>query len=357
MSVPQNKRYTVEGMTYKSNVSLSDYSTMRLGGSAAYLAEITNKSELREALLWAQANKLPVIMIGSGSNIVWKDEGFQGLILVNNILRYEVYEEDSTNFYVTIGAGENWDSAVARTVKDGLTGIEALSLVPGKAGATPIQNVGAYGQEISQTLTTIEAYDISLNNFVVIPASDCGFGYRTSRFKTVDHGRFFITAITLHLVKGNPAPPFYATLKTYLDANNISEFTPTTIRDAVINIRSNKLPDPSAVNNVGSFFANPVVPTYKLTELMNNYDMVPHWEVDKEKVKLSAAWLIEQAGFKDFHDNETGMGTWPAQPLVLVNEHAKSTQDLLNFKKKIIDSVQSKFGVELSQEPELLPSA
>jgi len=342
-------------MEIMSNASLSNFSTMRLGGPAAHLATVTSRMELLEALSWAQAQKLPVIMIGTGSNIVWRDEGFPGLVIVNKIERFETLSEDAENAYWTIGAGENWDSVVERSVQAGLTGIEALSLIPGTAGATPVQNVGAYGQEISQTLTVVEAFDIKLGDYVNIPASDCGFGYRMSRFKTVDHGRFFITAITLHLTKGNPKPPFYGALQTYLDAQKITEVTPQIIRDAVISIRNSKLPDPAVVNNVGSFFANPIVNQAQYEYIAENYDPVPHWSVGTGSIKLSAAWLIEQAGFKDFHDQETGMATWPRQSLVLINEHAKGTVDLLKFKQKITDAVRQKFNIELKQEPELLP--
>jgi len=148
-------------MTISENVPLTNYSTMRLGGSAAYLCEVTTRMEILEALTWAQQRTLPVIMIGTGSNIIWRDEGFAGLVIVNKILRFELFKEDETNTYLTIGAGEPWDSVVARSVVAGLSGIEALSLIPGTAGATPIQNVGAYGQDISQTLVTVEAFDKS----------------------------------------------------------------------------------------------------------------------------------------------------------------------------------------------------
>ncbi len=342
-------------MDFQQNVSLAQYSTIGLGGTAAFLTTVQDRMQLLQALSWAQAKNLPVIMLGGGSNIVWRDEGFSGLIILNRIMRFEMFEEDETNVYVTIGAGENWDSVVERTVQAGLTGIEALSLIPGTAGATPVQNVGAYGQEISQTLTTVEAFDTKVGDYVTIPGSDCGFGYRMSRFKTVDHGRFYITALTLHLTKGNPQPPFYGALQTYLEAQKITDFTPAVIRQAVIDIRSAKLPDPVLVHNVGSFFANPIVTEDEYSYLAENYDSIPHWSVGTGSVKLSAAWLIEQVGLKDYHDQETGMATWPRQPLVFVNEHAKSTADLLKFKQKVIDAVQQKFNITLAQEPELLP--
>jgi UDP-N-acetylmuramate dehydrogenase len=295
------------------------------------------------------------MMIGGGSNIIWRDEGFPGLILVNKVMRFEEQQEDEENYYVTIGAGENWDASVARTVEKGMTGIEALSLIPGTAGATPIQNVGAYGQEIAQTLVSVEAYDRQAKQFVTLAGSDCAFGYRTSRFKTTDRGRFFITAITLHLLRTNPQPPFYAALQRYFDENNIGTFTPQTVRDAVIAIRQSKLPDPAKVANNGSFFANPIVDEGVLTQIQADYPDIPHWPMPEDRVKVPAAWLLEQAGFKNMHDPETGMATWAAQPLVLVNEKAQSTAQLLAFRQKIMDAVQERFHITLEQEPELLP--
>lgn len=341
-------------MDISEHVSLAGYSTMGLGGAASYLVEITSRDEVLEALEWAKAHRQPTLMIGGGSNIVWRDEGFQGLVIVNRIPGYEANETaDGTR--LLIGAGENWDSVVERSVQTGLTGIEALSLIPGSAGATPIQNVGAYGQEISQSLDTVEAYDTRSGDFITLPGSDCGFGYRTSRFKTNDRGRFYITGLSLRLKKGRPAPPFYGQVQAWFDEHGIKDYTPAALRQAVVAIRSAKLPDPAKVRNTGSFFANPLVEQTKYEELAKAHDSVPHWTAGNSRVKLSAAWLIQEAGFKDYHDAKTGMGTWPRQPLVLVNEKAKKTADLLAFKQQIVDAVNDKFGITLEQEPEMLP--
>lgn len=341
-------------MNILENVSLAAYSTMGLGGTAAYLTEIQTPDEIVETLGWAQERKLPVIMIGGGSNIVWTDEGFPGLVLINKISGYEVIEEDSTSVSLKLGSGEPWDSVVARSVDAGLTGIESLSLVPGSTGATPIQNVGAYGQEIAQTLVTVEAFDTKTGGFVEIPAVDCGFSYRNSRFKTTGRGRYYITGITLKLRKDDPKPPFYGVLQAYLDEHGITDYTPAIIRKAVIAIRTGKLPDPAVIRNTGSFFANPIVNEETFIELEDKFPDIPNW-VTANGIKLSAAWLIVQVGFKDYHDEATGMATWPKQPLVLVNEKARSTADLLVFKQRIVEAVQAKFGITLEQEPELLP--
>ena len=343
-------------MNIQKSVSLSTYSTMGLGGDADYLVSVGSRMELLEALSWAQKNKQPVIMIGGGSNIIWGDEGFRGLVIVNDIHRYEIFKEDDENTYITIGAGENWDKVVERTTNAGLSGIEALSLIPGTTGATLVQNVGAYGQEISQTLVVAEVFDTQAKDFIILGNTDCGFGYRTSRFKTVDKDRFYITAITLHLTSKPMEPPFYESLQKYLQDNNIKDYSPASIRKAVMAIRSSKLPDPKIVKNCGSFFANPVIFEEHFIEIKNKYPDIPNWPIGNNKIKIPAAWLIQTAGFKDFHDESTGMATWKNQSLVMVNEHAHSTADLLKFKSKIVDTIKDKFGITLEQEPEILVS-
>lgn len=345
-------------MDFVPNVSLSNYSTMRLGGIASYLCEVHDRTELKEAVSWAAERQLPIRMIGGGSNIFWQDSGFNGLVVVNKIMGYDDYVDLEGTHYLTVGAGENWDSVVARSVEAGLTGIEALSLIPGTAGATPIQNVGAYGQEISQTLTSLEAYDTTTGQFTNIPGEACAFSYRTSAFKTGGEyaGRFLISAITLHLTLGNPLPPYYGAVQQYIEQNPVDgPITPAVIRAAVVAIRSAKLPDPARVANNGSFFANPIINEDKLLELRDTYPELPHWPLEDGGAKIPAAWLIEQIGMKGVEDADTGMATWPAQPLVLINKHAKSTSDLLRFKQKITDAVEQRFGIILTQEPELLP--
>lgn len=337
------------------NVPLGNYSTMRLGGAAAFLTEVSSRQEIIEAANWAAEKNLPMMLIGEGSNIIWDDDGYPGLVAVNKVTGITSSGDYDTGIYLTAASGENWDNFVKHCVKQGLTGIEFLSLIPGTVGATPVQNVGAYGAEVSSTITTIEAYDTIEKKLVILRGSDCGFGYRTSRFKTTDKGRYLITAVTFFLQKGNPTGPFYGALETYLREHGITtEPTPDVIREAVIAIRSSKLPDPAVIANNGSFFANPVIPSFDFTQILADYPTIQYWEVADDKVKISAAWLIEQAGFKDIHDKETGMATWHKQPLVLVNEHAETTAQLKAFRQKIIDAVRTKFGITLEQEPELV---
>ena len=350
-------------MNILENVDLKLYSTMRLGGRARWLAEAYKESEVKDLVDWAKQKGAPFIVIGQGSNVVWRDEGFEGLIIANKVKGIEVLDEDSGGTIVRAGAGEIWDEVVAWSVNRGLNGIEFLSRIPGLAGAAPVQNIGAYGAELADVLKEVAVYDTQTGSFESILAEGCGFAYRTSRFKTTDKGRFVIMSITIQLKKTNPAPPFYESLEKYLtrlrqgsggQASLKKEYTPQEIREAVTAIRKIRLPDPSVVNNNGSFFTNPFVSAARFKELQAKYPDIKGWPAPEGKIKLAAGWLVEKAGFKEVHD-ESGVATWPGNALVLVNEHAQSTADLIAFKQRILDKIQEMFGVALEQEPELLP--
>jgi UDP-N-acetylmuramate dehydrogenase len=335
-------------MIFTENAPLSEHSTMRLGGTARYLCNIESEEDLIQAIEFAENRNLKIRMIGSGSNIIWSDSGFDGLIIVNELYKFEINNEE-----VVIGSGVIWDEAVRLTVEAGLSGIEFLSLIPGTTGATPVQNVGAYGVEISDVLLSVRAYDTELKKYTTINNHQCNFGYRTSRFKTTDSGKFLITEIKLKLSKDNPSPPFYESLQNYLINHKITEFTPSTIREAVINVRTSKLPNPDVTSNNGSFFANPIISNNKYEELIDKFPDIKAWDHEGHK-KIAAGWLVEKAGFKDFHDKKTGMATWKNQSLVIVNENAKSTKDLIKFRDSIVSGVENIFGITLEQEPELL---
>lgn len=328
---------------------------MRLGGRAQYLAEAESQQELVELVNWAQSKAVDFIIIGGGSNIIWRDEGYSGLVIVNKIMGREILADEQYSKTLRIGAGENWDKIVEWTVKQGLTGIEYLSLIPGSAGAGPVQNIGAYGGELSRVLLEVSVYDKQMKTFGSISAADCSFAYRTSRFKTTNKGRFIITSMVIKLNKGFPAPPFYEVLQNYLDEKKVKKLTPETIRKAVIAIRSVKMPDPAHVANNGSFFTNPIIDQEQFSQLQAKFPQIKGWPAGEGKMKVAAGWLVEQAGFLGYHDPETGMATSDKTALVLINEHAQSTADLLKFKQKIVDKVQEIFGVTLEQEPELLP--
>ncbi len=342
-------------MNVLENVDLRLYSTMHLGGRARYLAEAHHDTDVKELIDWAKQKKIPFIIIGQGSNIVWRDEGFPGLIIANKIKGIEILAEDEKSTTLRVGAGEIWDEVVAWSVNRSLSGIEFLSRIPGLAGAAPVQNIGAYGAELADVLTEVAVYDTQADTFETMLAEGCGFAYRTSRFKSRDKGRYVILSITLKLKKDNPKPPFYESLQNYLTSQGISEYTPQTIREAVTAIRKIKLPDPSVVPNNGSFFTNPVIDKAKFEELRQKYPDIKSWPTKNGRIKLSAGWMLEKAGFKAIHDQQTGMATWQNSALVLINEHAQKTADLLVFKQKILDKVQQMFGITLEQEPELLP--
>lgn len=342
-------------MQIAEDIDLAKYSTMRLGGRAKYLAKVKSEADLEEALEFADKKSLATIMIGGGSNIIWSDSGFPGLVIVNKIYGFEIQDNKDKTAVLKCGAGEDWDSVVEKTVAEGYSGLEQLSLIPGTVGATPVQNVGAYGREIKDVLIELRAFDNTKGKFVTLSNSECDFAYRDSRFKSQDRGRFFITQISLKLSQHPPRPPFYDSLQKYFDENAIKEFTPQTIRDAVIAIRQSKLPDPKKVANNGSFFANPIISGHQYQELKEDFANIPGWQLPNGKYKIPAAWLLENSGFKkDYHNKKTGMATWKNHALVLVNENAKTTADLIDFRQKIVDHVQSKFGIKLEQEPELI---
>lgn len=336
-------------MKIQENIALKDFSTMRLGGLADYLAVINSEEDLLTVIQFARQKSLPIKVLGGGSNVIFTDDGFAGLVVINQIKRFEV-ESEENGYVVEIGSGEIWDTCVAKTVGLGLTGIEALSLIPGTAGGTPVQNVGAYGQEIKDTLVNLRAYDLQSNTWATINNSNCKFAYRKSIFNSSQRNRYIITKIRLKLSKSNPRKPFYKSVQEYFDEHRIDTPTPTDLRNAVIAIRSAKLPDPKILANSGSFFHNPVITRQQFDSLTVKYPDIPHY-THEDKVKIPAAWLIEQAGLKNCQD-PSGLATYDKQPLVIVNYSARSENDLTNFKNMIIDKVFEKFKIKLEQEPE-----
>lgn len=328
---------------------MSQLTTMRLGGAARYCTTVFNRQQLVEATEFAQNLGLDLLVLGEGSNLIVRDKGFSGLVIINRIKGFEILDDGLT---LRVGAGEIWDTVVDRSVSMNLSGIEALSAIPGTTGATPVQNVGAYGQEIAQTLTELEVYDLQKKQFITMSNAACRFGYRTSRFKSVSKLRYVITSITLHLNKGHLRPPFYPRLQEYLDEHKISEYSPKNIRSAVVAIRSKILPDPKKFANAGSFFKNPLVTEEDANALLATYPDAPHWPMPDGQVKLAAGWLVEKAGLKDFR--AYGMATHKYNALVFVNKSASSYADLQAFQRLVTDKIQAKFSIALEQEPELL---
>lgn len=339
-------------MVTRENVALGTLTTMQLGGLARYVVEITTHNELVEAITFARGKNLPFFVLGGGSNVIASDEDFDGVIILNLIKGFEKLAEDDMSAAYRIGAGEIWDEVVARLCDLGLSGIEALSAIPGTAGATPVQNVGAYGQEIADTLVELEAYDVDLGQFVTLSRDDCRFTYRNSVFKDPQTRHHVIVSITLSLRKKSLKPPFYPALQKYLDENEISDFSPQSIRAAVIAVRADKLPDPRRIANTGSFFRNPIVNRTTADKLLTDFPNMPHWPTNDGQVKLAAGWLIDQADLKSF--SKYGLQLYPKNALVVTNIAHATAKDLTKFKEEIIAKVQEKFGVELEQEPENL---
>ena len=338
-------------MKYQENVPFATLTTMRLGGVARWVVEILNQDDLVAATEFARERDLSWFVLGGGSNVVAGGD-FGGLIILNRIKGFEKLDEDADSAVYKIGAGEIWDSVVERLTTVGLSGIEAMSAIPGCAGSTPIQNVGAYGQEIADTLIELEAYDTDTDEFVTLGRDECGFSYRNSIFKSPATRHHIIVSITLQLSKKPPQPPFYPSLQNYLDENEITDYTAANIRAAVMAIRAEKLPDPDDIASAGSFFKNPVVAREVAEKLLVEFPDAPHWEMPNDQMKLAAGWLIDQAGLKSYAAH--GLQIYPKNALVVTNLSAKSANDLEKFKSEIITRVQEKFGVTLEQEPENL---
>lgn len=332
--------------------SLAELTTMRLGGQARWVVEVASRDDLIEALDFARERGLPWFMLGDGSNVIAHAD-YDGVIILCRIAGFEKLAEDDTSATYNIGAGEMWDSVVKRTCDLGLSGIEAMSAIPGRAGSTPVQNVGAYGQEIADTLVELEAYDTETESFVTLSRDDCHFSYRNSRFKNPVGRHHIITSITLRLNKTWLTPPFYPALEQYLTQQTATDYSPSTIRAAVIAIRADKLPPVDQVASAGSFFKNPIVTQANAEALLEKFPGAPHWPMPGDRTKLAAGWLIEQTGLKGF--TKYGMAVYPKNALVLTNLSATSADDLDRFQADIIAAVQTKFGIVLEQEPENLP--
>lgn len=322
---------------------------MKIGGNARFMTEVHAPQELAEVYKNSKKQNLPVFVLGGGSNVIATDKGFNGLVIRIKIPGFEVISEDSSFATIKIGAGENWDMVVEKAVQMNLSGIEAMSAIPGTAGAAPVQNTGAYGQEIADTLVSLEAYDSQTDSFVTLLNEECGFSYRNSIFRDKEYGRYVITSITLKLSKTLPQPPFYDSLQRYLDEHNIKIYTQEIIRNTVIAIRKEKLPDPKVMPNTGSFFKNGLVEKWQLENLKNINPDTPTYDMGDGTYKVPSGWLIEQVGLKGqaLH----GMKVYDKNALVLVNESAKSYDDLALARDEIIGKVRDTFHIQIEQEP------
>jgi len=341
----------------EENVLLRDYSTMRVGGPAKYLVHAGSKEDVEDAVQFAKDKGLDILAIGDGANILFADSGYDGLVIVLDIKGFEVLKGNNDTV-IKVGAGENWDETVRKTVEMGLSGMEAMSLIPGTVGATPVMNVGAYGQEISEIIESVSAYDLKESRPVTLAKEDCGFGYRGSRFSREDSERFIITEVALRLHHNRMKPPFYRDVEKYFEENGITDYSPSAVRDAVIHIRTRKLPDPKKVGTSGSFFKNPVVSRESWDVLVKKFPDLdaagpqwpqkPRWFLEDGNVKIAAARLIELAELDNYRKN--GVYLWPTQHLTIVNKGAESAKDIIEFKNKIKEVINKKFGILLDEE-------
>jgi UDP-N-acetylmuramate dehydrogenase len=336
-------------MEIHTNIPLKNYTTMRLGGNTRFMTDVRSPEDVVAICNNAAAQQLPIFILGGGSNVIARDEGFDGIVVRNRIPGFEVIADTPSDTTIKIGAGENWDEVVRRSVDMNLTGIEAMSAIPGTAGAAPVQNVGAYGQEIADTLISLEAYDTQTQQHCTLQATDCGFSYRHSIFRGAQAGRYIITSITIRLYKAAPQPPFYAAVQAYFDAHDITLYTPQVIRDTVITIRQDKLPDPAVTPNTGSFFKNAIIEKWQLDELRKTYPDIPTYDMPDGRFKIPTGWLIEQTGLKG--QTLHGMRVHDKNALVLINESATQYADLANARDEIIGRVRDTFRIQIEQEP------
>ncbi|MBR3353130.1 UDP-N-acetylmuramate dehydrogenase [Candidatus Saccharibacteria bacterium] len=330
-------------MKIKENVLISTLTTMRLGGPARYVIEVESPEEVPAAYDFARDHHLPTFILGGGANTIGHDEGFDGVIIINRMLGIR---QAPLSTIIEVMGGEIWDDVVQYTTDRNLTGIEALSKIPGLASAAPVQNIGAYGQEVADALTEIYTYDTKTTSFYTLSRSDLQFSYRKSILNTTEKNRYFVISITLALKQGQMSRPFYNSIERYIEANSLTDFSPQGIREIVSTIRANKLPDPKDKASSGSFFKNIYLNETEAASAEAKGYPVHH---GKDGHKINSGWLIEQAGLAGqlLH----GMRVSSAAALVLINESATSYDDLAKARDEIRNTVHAKFGYWLEQEP------
>jgi UDP-N-acetylmuramate dehydrogenase len=335
------------------HINTSKYSTFRMGASVKYYIPIESLDDIKPAIQFTIEKSTSFRVLGEGSNTIFKSEGEIDLALLHmKIYGFEILEENESYVLVKIGAGENWDSIVEKVCSTGLSGIEAMSKIPGTVGATPVQNVGAYGQEIKDTLVSVNVYDAYEKKFVELSNSDCTFGYRDSVFKNKAKGRYIITHVTLKLSKSQPSVPNYPGVKTYFENKGITNPTLLEIREAIISIRANKLPDPKDVASVGSFFKNPIVSNQIALEIKEKYPNAVVFPINENESKIGAGWLIDTLGLKG---KEFGnLMLYPNNALVIVNKGGATYEELANLVYNIQEQVKNTFGIQIEPEPEIV---
>ncbi|MGH8307803.1 MAG: UDP-N-acetylmuramate dehydrogenase [Gammaproteobacteria bacterium] len=335
--------------TLSHNASLAKHNTFRVPARATLLAEVNDPQALPELLTLSEVRDKPLLVLGDGSNVLFTRD-FGGVVIIIAARGIEKFDDNSASVRIRVSAGENWNGVVRRTLAQGLCGLENLSLIPGRMGAAPIQNIGAYGAELAEMLETVEAFDRQANMPVRLTREQCGFSYRQSVFKQ-QLERWIITGVELCLHRYAPLKLDYSGVREELVAMDITKPTATNVADAVCRLRLRKLPDPAVIGNAGSFFKNPIVSDAQAEKLQAAHPGLPVFHAPDGR-KLSAAWLIEKCGWKGFREGDAGVSDKHA--LVLVN-HGKATgAQIWSLAQRIQDSVQKKFGILLEPEPRIL---
>ncbi len=342
-------------MDLKENQPLAPFTTFGIGGPARLFVEAKSEGDIAEAACWERERELPLFVLGGGSNLLISDAGFSGLVLHVDIRGVEQQGD-----LFRCGAGEDWDGFVSQVVKKGFAGIECLAGIPGTVGGTPVQNVGAYGQEVDSVIERVRAFDLEQGAFVELPSADCGFAYRRSRFNSADRGRFIVTRVDYRL-RGNGAPQItYADLKMHFESRS-GAITLGEVADAVRAIRRGKgmllvEGDPDC-RSAGSFFKNPEV-TQAVADRVREFAAragvaLRVYPAAGGKVKIPAAWLIEQAGFpKGYVLGAAGISS--RHTLALINRGGAKAEEILALAREIREAVQERFGIELEMEPVML---
>ena len=333
-------------MKIPDNISLKPFTTFGIDKKAKFFTTVETLDELKAALLAAKEKQLPVFILGGGSNILLTRD-IDGLVIKLEIKGINLVKEDGDQLWVEVGAGEMWHELVLHCIAQDWAGLENLSLIPGTVGASPMQNIGAYGVEIKDVFDSLMAMNRETLELQSFDAEACRFGYRESVFKQTFKDQFVITSVTFRLSKTPNFHLEYGAIREVLAANGIDQPSIRAISDAVIQIRQSKLPDPKEIGNAGSFFKNPTIPNAQFDALKASYPSIPGYP-STEGVKVAAGWLIEQTGWKDKRIGEVGVHA--KQALVLVNYGGGTGEEIKKLSEQIQASVYDKFGVQLQAE-------
>lgn len=338
----------------RKDVSVKDLTSFKIGGIAKFFAVARSIEDITEAIDQAKSMNVKLFVIGGGSNIIFSDEYLDLFILKLEMFGFEILEDVDDFSTIKIGSSENWDEIVSKCVELGLSGIEAMSAIPGTVGATPVQNVGAYGQEIKDTLVELQVFDTTDKSVKALSNADCRFKYRDSIFKSEDKGRYIILNVTLKLSKLRPGVPEYPGVQKYFSESGVDEPSLVDIRNAIIDIRKSKLPDPSIVPNCGSFFENPIIDRVLVQGIKEKFPDMKYFELADGTVKVPAGWLVEKAGFKGQLIGNGKIKVHQDNALVLTNNGGATFSDLLSAKEEIVGKVKEMFGIELEMEPNVI---